>query len=206
MSGQCIHCLLPLIEESKGSVFPKSWYAKKTPGDILRWFVPSCGACNAAHEALEEELKLRLGFCLAPFDPATQAIAEDVAHALDPKHAVDMKDMVERSDTRKRIAKEKENPVDLETIRQLGKKIVKGICCVLKDGAIVLEDNIKIYEDQDAQKFEALLKQSQSHKGPGILALTASSKEQPNTLLAKITIWNQYNVRASAHFQNNTIE
>lgn len=209
MSGQCIHCLLPLNEDSRDHVFPKTWYTKNTPGDVVRWEAPSCVPCINAHEVIEEDLKIRIGFALTPYDPATKAIVEDAHNSLDPKFAKDMADTVERLEKKKQILGQKKE-IPAENVLKIGKKIVKGICYVLKDGAIVLDDNIdiRIIDEKETQEFDLLLSKYEQnhHKGPGILAVTVSPKDDAMTLIAKITIWNKFFLRAVARSQDNRIE
>jgi hypothetical protein len=70
---RCVHCGQVLAEETRDHVFPKSWYPETATGEIQRWTVPSCDACNNKLGGIEKVVFNRLALCVDPRKAASDS-------------------------------------------------------------------------------------------------------------------------------------
>ena len=81
---RCVYCLRSVQEATEDHVIAQSWYPESTPENVEKWKVPSCRPCNTRYSKLEDDLKIRLAFCVDPSNPAAQGVYERARRALDP--------------------------------------------------------------------------------------------------------------------------
>ncbi len=105
-SGKCAHCLSFSNELTSDHVFPKSWYPLTTPPNMEKWQMPSCIKCNKKYGEIENELLIRFGLCVDPFELSSRGIAEKALRALNPLYAKDEKDRIARLKKREKIRSE----------------------------------------------------------------------------------------------------
>jgi hypothetical protein len=91
-TGRCVHCLQWRNDINNDHVLPRSWYPDSTPENTEKWVAPSCIDCNRRLGRIEEELRLRLGFCVNPSDLAADGIYEKSLRSLDADAGRNLKD------------------------------------------------------------------------------------------------------------------
>ncbi len=105
-SGRCVHCLQYCDELTWDHVPPESWYPVTTPTDTEKWRVPSCHECNKNYGKIEEELLLKFGLCIDPFNPRSAGIAHKALRALKANYGKNEKDARIREGKTNKILKE----------------------------------------------------------------------------------------------------
>src|ERR1700680_4718573 len=101
--GKCVHCLQEVEERNSDHVFPLSFYPDSTPPNLEKWQIPSCIPCNSDYGKLEQDLSLKVGLCLDPFDPASASIVQKALRSLKPAAARDTRDARHRHHKRQKL-------------------------------------------------------------------------------------------------------
>ena len=84
-------------------VFPESWYPDTTPAGIEKWKIPACVQCNNEYGKIEQDLLLRIGFCIDPQAPGTSGIVSKVLRSINPQYAKNEKDARHRAAKREQL-------------------------------------------------------------------------------------------------------
>lgn len=104
--GKCVHCLTDNVHRNWDHVFPKSWYPDTTPCDLEKWKIPSCYKCNEEYGVLEEDLLLRLAFCVDTDAEEASGISTKVLKSIDGHSASNPKEASIRIAKRKKLLAE----------------------------------------------------------------------------------------------------
>lgn len=98
--GKCVHCLKETTVLTWDHVFPKGWYPEDTPPNVEKWKIPACKSCNAEYGMLEEDLGIRIAFCIGPDAPNAKGIYEKALRSMDASYGRHMKDRIRRAKKR----------------------------------------------------------------------------------------------------------
>lgn len=83
--GRCIHCLRVDVEVNDDHVLPQSWYPRGLVAGVAKWVAPSCIPCNTRLGAIENDLRVRFGYCVDPNSPVTAAFVYSALRATSPE-------------------------------------------------------------------------------------------------------------------------
>jgi len=100
--GKCVHCGEYSEKRTWDHVFPKGWYPEDTPPDIEKWKIPTCKKCNAEYGILEEDLGIKIAFCIGPDAPNGKGIFRKALRSMDASKGRNMKDRIRRAKKRDR--------------------------------------------------------------------------------------------------------
>ncbi len=175
--GKCVHCLSDPVERNWDHVFPEAWYPDTTPPNLSKWQIPSCIPCNRSLGEIENDLLIRIAFCLDPNAPESQSIVHKALRALRPKEGKTERDRNARAALAKRMSAEfcegKAIPKDAiyptlvekwgrpleeqvavripaESLRKVTEKIVRGIFFLEDKKFIELPYCVQFYALDDA--------------------------------------------------------
>ncbi|MBL1141335.1 MAG: hypothetical protein HND53_04805 [Proteobacteria bacterium] len=101
--GKCVHCLEYVKVRNYDHVLPVSWYPDTTPNNLEKWKVPSCIKCNREYGRLEEDLLVKLSFCVDPNIDGSSGIYEKALRSINPKYGKNNKDKKARQNKQNRI-------------------------------------------------------------------------------------------------------
>ncbi len=101
-SGKCVHCGEYAEKRTWDHVFPKGWYPEDSPPDIEKWKIPCCKKCNAEYGSLEEDLGIRIAFCVGPDAPNAKGIYHKALSAMDASKGRNKEDRIRRAKKRDR--------------------------------------------------------------------------------------------------------
>lgn len=96
-------------------VIARSWYPSSTPPDTEKWKVPACRSCNNRFSRDEQDLLIRLAYCVDPKHPASQDIHVRAYRAMDPSQGKDERDRKKRLATRHRFLRDVRQVSELPT-------------------------------------------------------------------------------------------
>ncbi len=174
--GFCTYCLKDTNNITDDHIFPKKWYPKSTPKNMEKWQVPACYKCNNNFSKIENDLLIRFGLCIDPYEIKSLGISDKALRALDPKLGKNPKDIKARSDKRKKILQEmfpvsqfpEENffpnfgpnngninnsnhalLVPADSIIKISKKIVRGLTYKLSNKYITKDYDISIHINKE---------------------------------------------------------
>lgn len=177
---RCAHCLKYCDDLTSDHVFPRSWYPETTPTDIERWQMPSCRACNSRLGKIENELLLKIGMCLPPFDLSSLGIVQKAMRSVNPRHGRDSHDAEQREKRRERLTKGMIDPttvplssifpgfgfhegcdpaqeraitVAVDDLKAIATKIIRGTTWVIDQNYIERDYEIEIHFVRDKQLF-----------------------------------------------------
>lgn len=192
-AGICVHCLKEVEVRTWDHVFPKGWYPEDTPADIEKWKIPSCRFCNAEYGSLEEDLGIRIAFCIGPNASGAKGIYEKALRSMDASQGRNMKDRIRRAQKRdKYLGMLVKNPsvpesaiypgfeerwgrppeerialyVPVKGLQRIVEKIVKGIAFIEDDRLLEASVDIKhhpMHENTAAQFNDLLARFGESH-------------------------------------------
>lgn len=83
--GRCIHCLAADVRVNDDHVLPQSWYPPGVVPSVAKWVAPSCIPCNNRLGAIENDLRIRFGYCVDPESPVTASFVEAALRATSPE-------------------------------------------------------------------------------------------------------------------------
>lgn len=220
ISIKCVHCLSYCDNLTSDHVFPKSWYPTSTPANLEKWQVPSCKKCNSKYGKIEADLLLRFGLALNPVHHSSKGIVDKALRAIDPNSAKGEKDRIHRLNKRKKIMKELlssdqidyrsvlpnrgtpqniNKPIGIllpaESLKNMGKKFVRGITYVLEQRYIDKQHEIDIFfvhEENAIALMELIRKFGKTYaRGAGIIIKRATIPEDPQAGVYAIDMWEQ---------------
>jgi hypothetical protein len=104
-AGKCAHCLKYFENLTWDHVFPKSWFPVEID-DIEKWIVPSCAECNKRLGRVEENLLLKFGLALDPWDNSAKGIPDKALRSLNPKLGRNDRDRGHRQARKEKLLRE----------------------------------------------------------------------------------------------------
>lgn len=74
----CVYCLSKLNKnnKTKDHIFPNSWFPPNTPSKLNRLTVPCCNICNLKYQIIEDDLFIRWGIGINPYDDSVKGISK----------------------------------------------------------------------------------------------------------------------------------
>lgn len=225
--GRCVHCGDYVEKRTWDHVFPKGWYPEDSPTDIEKWKIPSCKKCNSEYGSLEEDLGIRIVFCIGPDAQNAKGIYRKALRSMDASKGRKMKDRILRAKKRDRylelimkgnIPQEGIYPgfedkwnrpredqtairIYVHELERIVNKIIKGIVFIEDNRFLDASTEIEhlVVSDEAAKPLEELLHKygSRHEREPGIEVIRAVAPEDGVSALYKISIWKQWVLYAS---------
>lgn len=218
--GYCVYCGDYYNILTWDHLIPSSWYPETTQKNLEKWKVPACRRCNSNYGKIEKDLLERIGLCLDPKDARAIGIPERALRALDPNYAKNEKDRLRRKKKREKIQREAllhrkkpaygifpnfgkkfktgsiSIPMAEQSLREFGRKIIKGVGYLIFNKIIADNYFIEIYFVEDKNVI-SLINFIEKHgklymRGPGIKVNFVPTSDSEINSLYRVEIWGQF--------------
>lgn len=105
---QCVYCcrFVDPSQISNDHVIASSWYPLDTLPNLTKWQVPACVRCNNQYSQQEQDLLVRLCFCLDRDHAAAKGVVQRALRGIDPSAAKSEKERRIREKLQKRYLRE----------------------------------------------------------------------------------------------------